>query len=268
MDEGMPQDIGAELPHRTVGEMLAAERRRQGISLGDVAAQTRIRERMLAALENDEYSQLPSPAYVRGYIRNYADALGVSPEPFLDAFDEEDAQSTPPPTYAHLTDSLVPAREQAHSIPRWLWIAVVVVIAVVLVGWGLLSLLGGSDEADPLPEPVDSEAAAPAVEETAAPGVTDEEIGAAAEETATAGFVVGVATSGEGGSWLRVIVDDVNVFEDVLDAGESRDWEATTTASVRIGAPSYVTVTQDDLEVEVPPGASPTVELPVGPTTE
>ena len=268
MDEGTPQDISAELPHRTVGEMLAAERRRQGVSLADVAATTRIRERMLDALENDDYGQLPSPAYVRGYIQNYADALGVSAEPFLEAFDEEDAHQEPPTMYSHLTDSIVPAREQAHSIPRWLVIAVVAVVVVALAVWALAGLFGGGNETDPLPEAVDSETPAASEEESAAPGVSEEEIAASAEETVATGFVVGVSVSDEGASWLRVTVGEENVFEGILDAGESRDWEATSTASVRVGKPSYVTVTQDELEVPIPPGASPIVELPVGPTTE
>ncbi len=269
MDEEIPQDISAELPHRTVGEMLSAERRRQGVTVADIAASTRIRGRMLDALENDDYRQLPSPAYVRGYIQNYADALGVSAEPFLDAFDEEDAQQEPASMYSHLTESLVPAREQAHSIPRWLVIVVVAVVVILLAGWALVSLFGGEADTDPLPEPADSEAPAASETETpVVPGVSEEEIVASAEETVAAGFVVGVSVSDEGASWLRVTVDDVNVFEDVLSGGESRDWEAASTASVRVGKPSYVTVTQDELEVDIPLGAVPTVELPVGPTTE
>ena len=49
----------------SVGETLASERRRQGKSLADAVEGTKIRSRLLDALENDQYDDLPSQAYVK-----------------------------------------------------------------------------------------------------------------------------------------------------------------------------------------------------------
>ncbi len=62
-------------PAATLGETLANERRRQGKTLSDVEAATRIRGRLIESLEHGDYDALPSPAYVKGYIQSYASYL-------------------------------------------------------------------------------------------------------------------------------------------------------------------------------------------------
>jgi cytoskeleton protein RodZ len=60
-----------------VGKTLRAARRRRAAELADVEATTRIRARFLRALENEEWDVLPGEAYTRGFIRTYADYLGL-----------------------------------------------------------------------------------------------------------------------------------------------------------------------------------------------
>ncbi len=59
-----------------VGEKLAALRRERGKTLPDLEDATKIMGRMLSALENDRWDELPDPVYVKGYIQNYAQYLG------------------------------------------------------------------------------------------------------------------------------------------------------------------------------------------------
>jgi hypothetical protein len=61
----------------TVGPLLRAARERQGRSLEDAEAELHIRARHLAALEADDYAALPSPAQARGFLKNYAQYLGL-----------------------------------------------------------------------------------------------------------------------------------------------------------------------------------------------
>lgn len=63
-----------------LGEMLRTARQNRGLGLEDVAAVTRIKEPYLSALEDGDYSLLPGPAYVTGFIRNYASFLGLHPD--------------------------------------------------------------------------------------------------------------------------------------------------------------------------------------------
>jgi cytoskeletal protein RodZ len=61
-----------------IGVRLREARMRQGLDLADCAAATRIRERYLIAIEDGRFESLPGPAYVSGFVRAYADHLGVT----------------------------------------------------------------------------------------------------------------------------------------------------------------------------------------------
>ncbi|GAB4274184.1 MAG: hypothetical protein Kow0056_02180 [Coriobacteriia bacterium] len=259
-------DIPVFTAPRTVGEMLAAERRRQGLSLTDISEATNIRVRMLEALEDDRHDQLPSPAYVKGYIQNYAQVLGISSESLLEAYRRDQREhGADLARTAELAHSIVPKREQQHAIPPRLLATVIAIAAVIGIVWLVLTLAGGgSEEPAPLPPPA-QEAPAAQGETTQTPGVTDapqpEEEAEPAQPQPTP-FEMTITVEDDDASWLRVIVDGEKVYEGTLSGGESRTWEVSDLASVRIGRPSVVTITRDGQPVPIPTtGELPTVEL-------
>lgn len=70
------------------GEKLKRTRESFGLSTWDVASQLYLPERVMIALEEDDYhAQLPVRAFVRGYLRSYAKLLKLSPEEILSEFD-------------------------------------------------------------------------------------------------------------------------------------------------------------------------------------
>ncbi len=271
-EEDLPSDLYERMTPRTAGEMLAAERRRQGMSLGEIAARTRVREKLLHALEAGEHDLLPGTAYVKGYIQSYATALGIEPAPILEAYQDERRlreSSEPaemPPGYGRYRDEIVPSREQAHAIPRGVWLVVVALFALGGLVWVVSALIGSEPETTPLPPEVE-DAGGTADESTATPGFTEEELSDTATATATdpsaqtEPYTIGVVVAG-GESWLRVTLGGDVVLEGILEAGTEREWEATGTASVRVGKPSNVTVTKDGEPMPFPPGGEvPTVEF-------
>lgn len=60
-----------------VGQRLQEERKKQGFTIEQVAKATKIRSSFLEALEKGDYKVLPSSAYVQGFIKNYAEFLGL-----------------------------------------------------------------------------------------------------------------------------------------------------------------------------------------------
>jgi len=72
--------------------MLREVRERRGLTLADAERETKIRQKYLAALEDDNIAALPGPLYVRGFLRNYALYLGVDPDETLEIYN---SQSTP-----------------------------------------------------------------------------------------------------------------------------------------------------------------------------
>ena len=69
---------------QTIGQKLKAAREEKNLTLEKVFQATRIRERYLQALEDDDHSIMPSPVQARGYLRNYAEYLGFNFEQLLE----------------------------------------------------------------------------------------------------------------------------------------------------------------------------------------
>jgi cytoskeleton protein RodZ len=72
MDEEL---VETEVP--TVGERLRAAREEKGLNLEDIAAQTRIPQRHLEAIESSEWDKLPATTYTTGFAKSYASAVGL-----------------------------------------------------------------------------------------------------------------------------------------------------------------------------------------------
>ena len=60
-----------------IGDTLREARMRQRIDISEVEAATKIRAKYLRALENEEWELLPGPAYVKSFLRTYADYVGL-----------------------------------------------------------------------------------------------------------------------------------------------------------------------------------------------
>lgn len=71
---------------KKVGEVLKEAREKKKTDLSQVEADTKIRAKILADLENEDWSQLPSETYVKGLIKNYGEYLGLSSEHLLALF--------------------------------------------------------------------------------------------------------------------------------------------------------------------------------------
>lgn len=70
-------ESGVEI--QTPGGLLASERLRQGLSVGDVAAKLRMSIVQVDALERGDYGKLPTGTFLRGFVRSYAKLLGIEP---------------------------------------------------------------------------------------------------------------------------------------------------------------------------------------------
>src|SRR3974390_1015446 len=60
-----------------IGETLRDARMRARIDVSEIEAKTKIRAKYLRALENEEWSLLPGPTFVKSFLRTYAQALGL-----------------------------------------------------------------------------------------------------------------------------------------------------------------------------------------------
>ena len=72
-----------------LGELLRAQREKKGITLDQAAADTRIREKFLKALEDADYQSLPGAVYTQGFLRNYAGYLDLDQDDLVVMFHQE-----------------------------------------------------------------------------------------------------------------------------------------------------------------------------------
>ena len=72
-----------------IGTTLREERVRRGIGIDVVEADTKIRARYLLALEEGRYEALPGQAYVRAFLRDYAERLGLDAQALVDRLNAE-----------------------------------------------------------------------------------------------------------------------------------------------------------------------------------
>jgi len=70
------------MDNKTIGMILKKAREGKDISLAEASKQTRIRDHFIAAIEEGKFDQLPSPAQVQGFLRNYANFLGIDSSQF------------------------------------------------------------------------------------------------------------------------------------------------------------------------------------------
>jgi cytoskeleton protein RodZ len=63
-----------------IGRILEQKRKAQGLSLEEVEQATKIRKRYLEALEREDYAVLPDGVYARGFLKTYANYLGLDGE--------------------------------------------------------------------------------------------------------------------------------------------------------------------------------------------
>ena len=83
---------------RDIGQSLKEAREAQNVALEDIAARTRITVRHLLALEEGNEADLPEVFYVRGFLKKYAEAVGLSPKDVADAYRAAPVPTTSQPS--------------------------------------------------------------------------------------------------------------------------------------------------------------------------
>ena len=113
-----------------IGADLKAGRVRLGKDTADLAEILRIRLEHLQAIEHGQFSQLPAPVYAVGFIRTYAEYVGLNGEDAIRRFKEEAEGLT------QQTALSFPTPEEESRVPRG-WLLALAGIAAVLVyaGW-------------------------------------------------------------------------------------------------------------------------------------
>jgi cytoskeleton protein RodZ len=69
-----------------IGNSLREARERQGLGYPEIESATKIRAKYIRALEEEDFTAIPGDAYIRGFLRTYADYLGLDPDVYVDEY--------------------------------------------------------------------------------------------------------------------------------------------------------------------------------------
>ncbi|MEN9220841.1 MAG: DUF4115 domain-containing protein [Thermostichus sp. BF3_bins_97] len=257
-----------------LGSLLRQTREARGLSLTEVANDTFIRTQYLQALEQADLSRLPEPVYAQGFLKRYADYLGLDGETLSRRAFPLLATKTP-----HTAAPLAAASDRpAFALrPLHLWAAYVVLI-VLAVG-GLSALLEGTG--NPFGQwlvslqTANRQGSSRQPAGVTPPTQTTTEIQPTARQlfptldqwTRIQGVFPEVLEAYSGGlgqkpvrldirvverpSWLRVIADGQTVFEATLQPGAELNWEADQSIVLRTGNAGGVLVTFNNRDLGV-----------------
>lgn len=123
-----------------LGKRLVEAREEKGMSLEDLMAATKIQKRYLLAIEQGNYDIIPGKFYVRAFIKQYAEAVGLNPEQLFEEF-RKDVPSTYNDEVSDKLSNIKPQRELPKPASKVLELlptiliigGIIVVIAIIYV---------------------------------------------------------------------------------------------------------------------------------------
>ena len=219
-----------------IGSSLREARLRQELDFPELEERTKIRPKYLRALEDERFDILPAPTYVRGFLRSYAEALGLDGQPFVDEYNsrftvgEDDAplraRSVPPPRRDR-----GPRESRIAAVAL---VAIAVATALVIAAWKF-----GGPEGEKVP----------GLESGTPTGV------ATLRPKGTARLVVRAA---DGSSWMEVRATSSSgklLYSGTLEQGQRKFFEGKS-LQLALAEPRNVVVRLNGNRVELPRGTT------------
>ena len=217
-----------------IGNSLREARLRQGIELTRAEADTKVRAKYLRALEEERFEVLPAETYVKGFLRTYAEYLGLDGQLYVDEFNSR---------FAKDEEVLLPAASTGRPRPRAAESSLVVValagiVAVtvlVVVAWQVGT--GNETRTEPL---VGAGTPTQTVKETPAETRTT----TAATPPSTKPRLAKLAlTAARGDCWVQVRAGSASgelLYEGTLQQGQTQRFLKWKRLWMQLGAPSNV----------------------------
>ena len=204
------------------GERLKREREMREVSLEELTKATRISTRFLLALENEDWEKLPGGVFGHGFVRTIARYLGLDEESLLGEYDMARGGQA-------LAEPAKP-EERIPSPPKWLPVAAVLVVLLVVVGLFYAGRYGWRRYA------AHRAAKQSAVSSSPASSQNNSSPGAATPTDSS--LELSVSTSAA--TRVRVMADGKLLLDTELPAGETRRFSANQQFEVTAGDSSAV----------------------------
>lgn len=240
------------------GDFLKQSRERRQLTLQQVQDQTKVRLRYLQAMEEGDFEDLPGEVYLRGFLRSYAVAVGLSPDEVIARYAEAHKKQEPVSVPAGVTEQLPketahevvkPERERPFKVAkpprqarvirvpaktiRAIGLALLAVVLVAAVAIGAWRFLGQGRSPVKFPESRLSRS-------KTAPQSPTQKL-----------KVRRVSIRAIQRCWAEVVVDGKLAYSDILSAGQTAEWSGRT-ISISLGNSGGVVLTVDGRSAGTP----------------
>lgn len=145
-DDATGQPAALSRSDETLGSFLKRHRQSQGKELEEIAKKTRIHASTLRAIEEDNPKELPAEVFTRGFIKNYAQYLGLDPNEALAWYIEQNDGDARPTEKINVQEVLAgEALAEVQTFPMGRFVAFFIIAGVLfLAGYLVLSFLNSS----------------------------------------------------------------------------------------------------------------------------
>ena len=199
------------------GERLQRERELREVSPNEIVVATRISQRFLEALENEDWEKLPGGVFNRGFVRAIARYLGLDEEKLLAEYDLARGDQAP--------ESPANAETRIPSPPKWIFAVTALGILLLLAALVAAGVYGWSRYSA-------RHRARPSanLSTRTLPGGTP--VSAAADPTTTANSQLELAVSATSNTHVRILADGTLTFDSEIFAGDTHHFTAETSFEI------------------------------------
>jgi cytoskeletal protein RodZ len=216
-----------------IGNSLREARLRQSLDFPEIEQATKIRPKYLRALEDEQFDILPGQTYVKGFLRSYAEYLGLDGQLYVDEYNSRFAREEEFPVQSPAARQPRARRMESNFVVVAL-AGIVAVTILVVVAWKFGSS-GGSTSANLL------------TDDSPPTTATQQTTGTETQETAPAQPLKRLArlvlNAVEGDCWLRVRAGSASgelLYEGTLQQGQTQRFAKWKRLWIQLGAPVYL----------------------------
>ena len=213
----------------SIGETLAAARQEAGLTVTQVSQQTRIRETIIRAIEQDDFASCGGDFYARGHIRSIAAVVGTDPVPLIREYDQEH-----PASGMRAAEIFEPATPIKIREPRPFGLGkVLIVVLLAVIGFAAYHLVSTGGGSHPSASATHHPTASPKASATIKPVVhTPVPPVAVIKVTAVQDCWIGFTSS-----------SGKQLYQGTILAGHSKTWRTKQAVSMVIGNPPGIVLT-------------------------
>jgi cytoskeletal protein RodZ len=222
-----------------IGDTLADARRQAGLTITQVSQQTRIRESIIRAIEQGDFTSCGGDFYARGHIRSIASVVGIDPAPLIREYDEEHG----PPAAMRASQVFEPATPIRIREPRRFGFGkIAAVVLLAAIGFGVYHLVSdhyNHNDARATATLRPNPATTPRVHPTTSHPATPVAHKPAAKPTEAV-----ISLTALENCWV-LLTDSSGkqLYQGIIQAGNSKSWREKHLVSMVIGNPMGITLT-------------------------